>query len=155
MPVPFSVAPPATPAVQVPSHLPLQSTLTPPLAVQLPEHLPEQLPVQATSALAEAVHSPLHSTVRVPPVQVGGWALMSHSTLASQDAWQLAVAVSDALHVGALKWAVALPASLPFAPKFKLIRALARAHQALRAFGPVAPTTLGSLASAPKSRAMF
>src|SRR6478609_8637370 len=121
MPVPFSVAPPEAPAVQVPSHLPLQSTLAPPLALQLPEQPPVQEPVHATSALPEAGHSPLHSTESVPPVHFGGVALMSHMTLALQEAWQLACALTDALHFGGSKSTVMLPPSLPLAPKFALI----------------------------------
>src|SRR6185369_12793571 len=111
MPVPSAVAPPEAPAVQVPSHLPLQ----------LPEHLPEHEPVQATSAEPEAVQLPLHSTLKVPPVHIGGLALMSHSALTSHEAWQLACAVIDAVHFGSLKLTVALPPNLPLAPKFALI----------------------------------
>src|SRR6478735_1824565 len=137
MPVPFSVAPPAAPAVQVPSHLPLQSTLTPPLALQLPEHLPEQEPVQATSAEPEAVQLPPHSTVSVPPVHVGGLALMSHIALTSHCAWQLACAVSEAVHFGGSNLAEMLPASLPLAPKFALIWPLAKVHQAFMPSTPL------------------
>jgi hypothetical protein len=107
------------PALQVPSHLPLQSTVTPPLALQLPLQLPEQLPVHARLALPSAVQPPLHSTDSVPPVHFGGLALMSHFASTLQEAWQFAVAVSDALHFGGSKTArtfvaiAALPENVP------------------------------------------
>src|SRR2546422_667746 len=92
MPLP----PAAPPALQVPSHLPSQSTETPPLAVQVPEHLPVQEPVQATVAEPSALHSPLHETSSLPPVHFGGVALISHFAEPENFALQFAFALPRA-----------------------------------------------------------
>src|SRR5260221_12027070 len=94
------VEPPAAAAVHAPSHLPLQSTFTPPLALQLPVQLAEQLPVHSSVAVPIAVQSPLQSTLNVPPMHLGGLAFTSHIAEASQLASQLAVACTEAVQTG-------------------------------------------------------
>src|SRR5271165_7037931 len=87
-------------AAQVPSHLPWQSTVTPPDASQEPEQLPLQLPVQSMDAPAMAEQLPMHETSRVPPMQVGGLAMTLQLPITLQCAWQSALTLTDAEQAG-------------------------------------------------------
>ena len=85
-------APPALPpASQVPSHLPWQSTVAPTSAEQDPLQVPVQLPSHVRVAPASAVQLPLQETSILPPSQVGGLALTSHSADAEQLADQVRI----------------------------------------------------------------
>ena len=92
---------------QVPSHLPAH--FTPPVALQEPLHSALQEPVHSSATSAFAVHSPLQATSSLPPVHVGGFALISHLPETSHLAWQLAFALIDASHFGGTKTTESLP----------------------------------------------
>src|SRR5262245_6230050 len=125
--MPFPLAEP--PAAHSPSHLPSQSTATPPSAVQAPSHVPEQLPSHAMLAPPSAWQLPLHDTSSFPPSQVGGFAFTSHLASTLQFAWQFASALNDALHSGGVACILSAPFAPPCALNAASIFAEARSHQ--------------------------
>jgi hypothetical protein len=64
----------------------------------LPSQVPEHEPVQDTLAPALPVQEPLQETSSLPRSHVGGFALTSHFALPEQPPWQLALALTLALH---------------------------------------------------------